>query len=72
MLLACLSLHVFDAHFKFPSGVELAQTFDSLLAVHHGGHSGALLHVCEGKKQQIQRTLMQHRVNDDREAPTPL
>lgn len=33
------------AHFEFPPGVELAQTLHSLLAMHHGGHSGALLFV---------------------------
>lgn len=33
------------AHFQFPPGVELAQTLHSLLAMHHGGHSGALLFV---------------------------
>lgn len=31
------------AYFKLPSGIELAQTFHSLLTVHHGGHSGSLL-----------------------------
>lgn len=40
-------------HFEFPPGVELAQAFDSLLTVHHGGHSGALLHVEERKQQLI-------------------
>lgn len=43
----CDSVHT---HFKFPPGVELAQAFHSLLTVHHGGHSGALLHVEENKQ----------------------
>lgn len=42
-----LSVCVFErvhAHLKFPPGVELAQTLHGLLAVHHGGHGGTLLH----------------------------
>ena len=48
----CVTVSV-CTHFEFPPGIELAQAFDSLLTVHHGGYSGALLHVEERKQQLI-------------------
>lgn len=46
LFVSCLSIfnHA-NTDFKFPPCVELAQTFNGLLTVHHGGHSGSLLHV---------------------------
>lgn len=36
------------SHLELPPGVELFQTLDCLLPVHHGGHSGALLQGTRG------------------------
>lgn len=39
-----------DTHLEFPPGVELLQAFHSLLSVHHGSHSRALLWKQIGKR----------------------
>lgn len=44
------------AHLQFSPGVELAQTLHGLLAMHHGRHSGTLLHSKEGEKQHESHT----------------
>lgn len=36
-----------DSDLEFSTGVELAQTLNGFLAMHHGGDSGALLSVRE-------------------------
>jgi len=43
----------YETHLEFPPGVELLQAFHSLLSVHHGSHSRALLWKQTGKRFRL-------------------
>lgn len=49
-----------DSDLEFSTGVELAQTLNGFLAMHHGGDGGALLSVRERRHSPQNKSLFRY------------